>query len=451
MKRLWPRKLRAQFALLLASALILANVMAFVLLVADRVRFSREAFDDVVASELAALVNVIETVPEHRVRSVLRRVGNRGARVEILPEPVIDATGASERERAIASEISASLDGREVRVSLTRSAPPGFGRPGREGGHGHSPPPHGPPRVVIALPVTVSGESAWLNVVALQGRVGPIGFHALFMGLVLSLAAVLGGGLWFLRRMTRPLGMLQSAAEAAGRGDRAARVPEDGAAEIAGVARAFNDMQARIARFDAERMRTLAAVAHDLRTPLTSLRIRAELLDGDEAASIIATVEEMTVMAEGLLAYARGEAEFEAAERVELSPLLSRLAEDSGAAFAPIDGVAVIGRPVALARLFTNLVDNALRYGGGAEIGVDVSEGMARVSILDRGPGIPEERLQSMLDPFVRGDDSRNAETGGAGLGLSIAKSIAVGHGGSVSLSNREGGGLRAEVRLPLA
>ncbi len=225
--------------------------------------------------------------------------------------------------------------------------------------------------------------------------------------------------------------------------------PNTARARCAQAAAAFNDMQARIARFDAERMRTLAAVGHDLRTPLTSLRIRAEMLDEPDAAPMIRTLEEMTVMADGLVAYARGTAEAEPVQDVDLAALLARLCEDRGAPLA-VDAPAIVrGRPVALGRAIGNLVDNALRYGGAARVLLSRAASEAVVTVEDNGPGIPEDRLAAVFEPFVRGEDSRSADIGGAGLGLSIARGIVAAHGGDVALENRAEGGLRATVRLP--
>ncbi|MCB1384245.1 MAG: two-component sensor histidine kinase, partial [Notoacmeibacter sp.] len=211
-----------------------------------------------------------------------------------------------------------------------------------------------------------------------------------------------------------------------------------------------NDMQARIAGFDAERMRTLAAVGHDLRTPITSLRIRAEMLDEAEAAPIIRTLDEMTVMAEGLIAYAKGIQDAETVQPVDLTDLLDRLCRERGAAFSGEGRLAVDGKPVALGRVFSNLIDNAIRYGGSATVFLGQRDGEAVVSVSDDGPGIPAERLESMFEPFVRGEESRSAQTGGAGLGLSIARSLVLAHGGSLRLENRTPRGLCATVTLPL-
>jgi signal transduction histidine kinase len=270
--------------------------------------------------------------------------------------------------------------------------------------------------------------------------------------LFLSLIAVLAVGLWFLRGLTGPLRSLEAAARAAGAGDRTARVPVAGAREVRAVAGAFNEMQAKIAAFEAERLRMVGAVGHDLRTPITSLRIRAEMLEDEpQRAAMVTTLDEMAVMADGLVSYARSGAEAEAAESLALRPLLERVASDRGALLQPGPDVRVRGRPVALGRAVGNLVDNALRYGGTARIELAVEGQAAVVTVSDDGPGLPEDRLAEVFQPFVRGEDSRSRETGGAGLGLSIAKAIVEAHGGTIGLANGVTRGLVATVRLPVA
>ena len=209
-------------------------------------------------------------------------------------------------------------------------------------------------------------------------------------------------------------------------------------------------MQARIAQFDAERMRMLAAVGHDLRTPLTSLRIRAEMLATDESTAMIRTLDEMTVMADGLVAYARGAHDTDDVVSVDLAVLLERVCGERNARFKAQEPLRVRGRPVALGRAFGNLIDNALRYGETAELIAKRDDEDVIVTITDDGPGIPEDRLANVFDPFVRGDDSRSTDTGGVGLGLAISRDIIAAHGGTILLENRQEGGLRAIVRLPI-
>ena len=210
-------------------------------------------------------------------------------------------------------------------------------------------------------------------------------------------------------------------------------------------------MQAEIARFDAERLRTLGAVGHDLRTPMTSLRLRAEMVE-DEALRepMIRTLDEMGVMADGLVSYARSGQEDEARVAVDLAALLSDLCAERGAVWTGGPALSAQGRPVALKRVFGNLLDNALRYAGAAEVALAREDDTARVSVRDTGPGIPEDRLAQMFAPFTRGEESRSPDSGGAGLGLSIAHGIVAAHGGRIAVRNLLGGGWVAEVGLPL-
>ncbi len=230
------------------------------------------------------------------------------------------------------------------------------------------------------------------------------------------------------------------------------RLPEEGPRELRAAASAFNDMQARIARFDAERMRTLAALGHDLRTPLTSLRIRAEMLDEDALSDgMVRTLDEMTVMADGLVAFAKGSRDAEEPQAIDLAPYLGRLCQERGATFEAQSEAVVQGRPVALGRALGNLINNAIRYGGAATVRLSRDGAQAVIAVEDRGPGITPERLEAVFEPFVRGEDSRSQETGGAGLGLSIARNIIAVHGSTIQLQNRAEGGLRAVVYFPLS
>ena len=216
---------------------------------------------------------------------------------------------------------------------------------------------------------------------------------------------------------------------------------------------AFNDMQRRIAGLEAERMRMLAALGHDLRTPITSLRLRAELLeDDDQRDDMIRILDDMAVMAEGLLQAATTGATTEPRQVTDLDRLLSRLCAEQGVPYRGPGPVPVRLRPVAISRAVCNLVGNALRYAGNARVTLAMGKaGEAVIRVEDDGPGIPQALLSRVTEPFVRGEESRNAGTGGAGLGLSIARDIARAHGGTLALANAPAGGLVAELHLPCA
>lgn len=444
--RVIPDGLAARFALLLVGALIAANLIALAVLSAERARLGAEARDGREIERIVGLVPALEAVDPGLRSAIVREAAPRGARISVDRQPIVARTRGA-RAGALADWLSLALAPRIVAVDASVA---GRNRGPRSTGHG------GGETIAISIallhPQGYAGPGDWLNVTMRRdhrpGGLTRQGGFLLVLGL--SLVAVLGVGLIFVRHLTRPLIRLAEAARAAGRGDRRARVPERGARELREAARAFNDMQARIARFDAERLRTLAAVGHDLRTPITSLRIRAEMLDDAARDPMVRTLDEMTVMADGLVAFARGDGDVEQTRPLQLAALLRRTGEERGALFDGSADPVILGRPVALTRAIGNVIDNALRYGGGACVDLSEAGGDAVIRITDEGPGIPEARLGDMFEPFVRGEHSRSAETGGAGLGLSIARQIVRAHGGEIALANRPSGGLEATITLPL-
>lgn len=425
MTRFLPTGLTGRLILLLTVALVLANIVALILLASERDRLGRAAREEGAVARVLALAPLLDGIDQdERIRRIAA-ANRRGARIEVSSNPIVRSDTVGPRARALAALLAPSLDGRELRLA------------------------DAPDRNALAVSVALDAPDAWLNAVL---RLGPPprrtgGIETLVPVLGLSLVAVLGVGLLFLRQLTRPLAALAHAARAAGRGDRSARVPETGARELRDAAHAFNDMQTRIARFDAERIRTLAAVGHDLRTPITSLRIRAEMLPEEDAEPIIATLEDMRIMAESLVTFARGD-DAEGRTTVDLTALVRRLCAERGAQTGSVEQVEIVGRPVALSRAIGNLIDNAMRYAGMARVSLRADDRDAVLTVDDDGPGIPNQWLADIQEPFVRGDTSRSGETGGAGLGLAIARAIAQSHGGTLSLKNREGDGLRAEMRL---
>ncbi len=234
-------------------------------------------------------------------------------------------------------------------------------------------------------------------------------------------------------------------------------LPETGPREVRRMTAAFNRMQDRLARFIADRTRMLAAIGHDLRTPITSLKIRAELLDDEEArGKMVATLDDMQRMTEATLAFAREDATAEPARSVDLQALVESLADDlagmgEDVTFTGDGRLPYTCRPTALRRAICNSIENAVRYGKRARVALAGTPNGPEITIDDDGAGIPPDKIEEVYKPFVRLETSRSRETGGAGLGLSIARSIILAHGGELNLSNRKEGGLHVEVRLPKA
>jgi signal transduction histidine kinase len=261
--------------------------------------------------------------------------------------------------------------------------------------------------------------------------------------------------IWAVRRVTAPLGRLAAAAERLGRDVAAPPLAEIGSAEMRQAAHAFNLMQARLRLLVENRTRMLAALSHDLRTPLTLLRLRVDdVAEVEERDRMAATIASMNEMIEATLAFARDEAKTEPRRRIDLAALVAAIVDDladAGFAVTMAAAAPVIleCQPTALRRALGNLLDNAVKYGGSADVALDIAATMVTITIADRGPGIPETELSRVFEPFYRLEKSRNRETGGTGLGLAIARAVFEAHGGAVSLANRAGGGLCARVSLP--
>ena len=258
------------------------------------------------------------------------------------------------------------------------------------------------------------------------------------------------------RLVTRPLSVLASAAEDLGRNIDRPPLPERGANELVRASRALNMMQDRLKRYVDTRIKVLAAMSHDLKTPITRMRLRAEMLDDAHVkAKFVKDLDDLQQMVGATLDYMRGLAEGgETLQPIDVTALVSSLKEDAEEAghTVTVSGDArspVMGRAQALKRCLQNLIDNALAYGRRADIALRDEGGALTIAISDDGPGIPEGDIERVFEPFYRVEGSRNRNTGGSGLGLSIARNIAQAHGGSVRLRNLARGGLEATLRIP--
>ncbi len=271
-----------------------------------------------------------------------------------------------------------------------------------------------------------------------------------------GLAFVLFGlAIWFMRRELVPIEHLGVAAEALGKGRDVEVFFEGGTREVRGAAAAFRTMRNRLRRQIQQRTEMLAGVSHDLRTPLTRMKLSLALLpESPETKELADDVTDMERMIEGYLAFARGEGDEEPVE-IDLSELLEEVAaaarrDNSDIAVTWQGDMQIVLRPVAIRRCLTNLVSNGLRHGTRVEVSASRGRNAIEINVDDDGPGIAPERREDVFRPFVRLDESRNADTGGVGLGLTIARDIARTHGGDVMLATAPMGGLRVVVRLPV-
>lgn len=297
----------------------------------------------------------------------------------------------------------------------------------------------------------------WLLFTTTLPDVGPRLSSNLFLALLVTMGMVALLTALAARRLTGPLRVLSDAATRLGHDVEAPPLAATGSVEVRRAAEAFNDMQSRLRTLIRNRTLMIAAISHDLRTQLTLLRLRTESSPmNEDRERMLGTIADMEEMLSATLSFAGDEAQTETRRRVDLSALVSSIADDMADAGLHVttghirDGAIVDCKPAALRRAITNLIENAVKYGSRATISLDIHESGIVITVDDEGPGIPEDQISSVLQPFYRLDTSRSRETGGIGLGLAIAASIIETHDGTLTLTNRIGGGLQARMFLPL-
>lgn len=449
---------RTQIALLVVSVLFVAQSVGLWLFVDERSLAVQAAIGSEAAGRAANVAHLIEEAPLDLHDKIVAAATSPLVSFALSDTPEVNHTH-HDQNGAIEARIRALLnDGysRDIRVEV------------HEIEQGLLPLPNLSPEMAkmhaemmqgslatIEMELSIAIEGGrWLNVGTRFERPPLQWSWASTLSFALTVAVLLLAIFWFLlTRLTRPLNDLALAAEVLGRGGGHDPIAPTGPREVRDLSAAFNDMQARLARFVSDRTQMLAALAHDLRSPLTALRVRAELVDDPETKEgISASLDEMQDMVEATLAYARGVGQDEALEEVDISTYLLALHGETRDAVDLVAGpdVRLQIKPMALRRALRNLIDNALRYGRDPALSWEMTGDSIDIIIDDMGPGIPEADIDDVFQPFLRLEQSRSLETGGHGLGLSIARSIVLQHGGSIALSNRAERGLRARVSLPI-
>lgn len=465
MRALLPRTLRGQIIALIVVALAIAQALTLWLFVDQRALAVRSALAIEAADRAGSTARLLEDAPQDLRSEILQAASSSLVRFTIGPTPLVTGeTGNAPNwiERRIRA-VLATDDPRAVRVDLhteqPRPPPRAGPAPGQGQMHGMGQmraPPGQPPVSTTALDLSIAlADGSWLNVTS-RFRDPPyqwVWSEAVPFALTAGLLAIV---LWFaLARLTGPLRSLAGAADRLGRGEDVEPIAPTGPEEMRRLALSFNDMQARLDRFVRERTQLLGALGHDLRSPLTALRVRAEMVDDEETRErMIATIEEMREMVEATLAFSRGMAMNEPVETVSLAGFIGGLArefDETGLAVTTgeIDDAELRIRPLSMRRALRNLIENAVRYGGRAAVSAKKQNGSVVIRIDDEGPGIDARELERVFEPFVRLETSRSRETGGVGLGLSIARAAVIAHGGGITLENHPEGGLRVTVTLP--
>ncbi|MEQ8506406.1 MAG: ATP-binding protein [Rhodospirillales bacterium] len=484
-----PRSLAGQLIASLLLAIAVAQVVGFVIFASERREAIIGARRDHVLQRAASLVRMLDYAGSQHdpamIDMVVTAATSLRLRFWIAADGPINADTEAFRDNELAVSLAQRIDNGSARSVLVQVTDDGHPRMLRapefiqrlhrdwhsgkrhlhEDGEGEKMPSaqegRGAPNAIDGVPVSLSlsvalADGRWLNGALLARPPKSLGLRGL-TAILLTILAVSAVSILIVRRLTRPLGELALAADSLGRGEVPPPLAPTGPSEIRRTTAAFNTMQERLHRFVADRTRMLAAISHDLRTPLTSLRLRAEFIkdDAENREKILAILEEMERITEATLAFARDEQAGGDAEEVDIAGLCNEIAHDLGDVGLEVscnaaEPVHVICHPTALKRAIRNVAENGAYYGDRARIAVSADENQVSIAVEDDGPGIPDAEHEAVFEPFARLETSRNAETGGVGLGLSIARNILRAHGGDVRLENLTPKGLRVMMFLPL-
>lgn len=449
MTRFLPRSLAAQMLLLLSAALLVAQLVNFALILNERQKLSLAQNEGPAITRFAQVASDLTTAVPNLREALLTDASRRGARFALqATSDISDRMRKSEIESRLATALAAQgLEPNAIRA--------GFLQESKQDRPDDAPPM--PPRRWLILSVE-QADGTWL-----VGRM-PVPPRDEWLALRLAAATalvyliVLGASGWAAIRLARPLRDLTRAANAFGGRAQPVTVTPAGPDDLRHAIEAFNAMNHRVVALLDEKDRMLGALGHDLRTPLASLRIRVEAMEPpEEREATIAKIGEMSDMLEEILVLARAGRAREPAKRMDVAALVETLVDEQQelgrpARMATQERVVAEIQPGLVRRAVTNLIDNAIKYGGGAMAIVQYVPGGVEIRIADEGPGIPDEELERVLEPFHRLEGSRNRGTGGTGLGLAIARAIAESHGGTLRLERAqpEGGGLVAILFLPV-
>jgi signal transduction histidine kinase len=467
--RLAPRSLFGRMVLILIGGLLVAQLLSVLVNLAERDRLIQRAGGMRTAQRIGDIVELLDPLGPAERRRIVAVLNAPPLRVSLDVPPMEPAASLPEDAHTamFVSTLRAAAGERELRI--VRAEPARGLRALRAAGESGPPrPPHaggmgmgkgiGPGRGLGGMAVVSQvrfGDGSWVTFDSTLPTPPPDLPQRLLLTLLILSVAVIAVSLIAVRWVTRPLHVLANAAEDLGRDIRRPPLKEDGPSEVRQAARAFNRMQAGLQRYLDDRVRLLAAISHDLKTPITRMRLRTELLDDEDTrARFEKDLGEMESMVGEALEFMRGEGGAEAARPIDVNALLESLQADEqelghavrieGRAAAPF-----VGRAQQLKRCLANLIANAIRYGGQSTIRVEDSAASLTLRVLDDGPGIPENELERVFEPFYRLEESRSRGTGGTGLGLGIARNIARAHGGDLVLRNRPAGGLEAVLTLP--
>lgn len=439
MKLAWPRTLFSRLMLIWLVGIVVVLTTSITLFVGERDRHDRDLLVEGLAGELAAAVDVLDHLSPREREAWVETLGRRRLRFSLRPVPH-DAHRLPDRIR-YTDAFRRALPERDLQ----------FYAHGRGDGHSAG----APGRVLVVVSLADGTRlSARLplpsppqpTVITPERAIAALAALILGVGLLAWIAV---------RVATRPLSRLADAARALGDDPNRPPLSTTGPAEVAQAAAAFNHMQERIREHVAERTRILAAISHDLQTPITRLRLRAEMIDDEHLRDRVQNdLDAMQALVREGLDYARSLDASAPRQPTDLNGLLAALAEDAHDLGWQVDiqgraNTPALCQPTAMRRVLWNLIENGVKFGGEVSLAVDEDADAHHIRIRDHGPGLPQAEMEKVFEPFYRGEWSRNRDTGGTGLGLAIARNLLAIQGGEVTLANHPAGGLEAHVRLP--
>lgn len=445
----WPDTLVGRTALVLIAGLILSQAAGIAVFIANRSELESRLFGSHFADRIAAAVRITESTPAAERAQLLHVLDVPGLHVGWGAKPLVQDDDAGGEGAMVLTALSRRLGDYQIHAS-TEPPPVDLDEPKPPSGSGilRSLIAHGPhPLLRVAVQLH---DQTWLNFLAPGRPPEPLWRPGFYAPLLAGVLVVMILSILAVRYASRPLAVLAAAAQRLGRDVGAPAVPVEGPREVRAAAHAFNEMQTSLRRFVEDRTQMIAAISHDLRTPITRLKLRAEFVEDDEQrAKMLADLDEMEAMIASTLAFGRDDAAREPRSPVDIAAMLRDLAADFGASYDGPERLVIPAGPMALKRAFANLLENAQAYAGEARVTVTEPPDGIEITIDDDGPGIPEAERERVFAPFYRIEHSRNRETGGTGLGLAVARSALRAHGGDISLANRPEGGLRVTIKLP--
>ncbi len=463
MMRLLPKSLAGRTVMVLIAGLAVTHIVTIVVFSGHRADSLTRAEEQHIAQHIASIADIVLSVPNQWRDRIVRSSDDHAFRVNMTS----NERGPDDRTKGMRIGSLNDLLSRQVRAAISEPISVDIqdvatlsqltsletSRKWLESqfsrlvyGHDRD------QTILVSIPLSqgqrlnfstvmpLANAPGWERTVAMTGSFG---------------IAVIFLSLWAVRKLSAPLHRFASATTAFAHNVNAPPLPESGPSEVRQAASAFNDMQRQIRKLLENRARMLAAISHDLRTPLTTVRLRAEnVTDPELRSKMLAALSEMEAMLSSALAFAREGSESEENCITDVGSLVQAICEDMfdtghRVTCAVDEEIVSLCRPLALKRALTNLIDNAVKYGKSAYVRVKSDDEAVEITIEDEGPGIPETEMERIFLPFYRLEASRSRDTGGVGLGMAIAQVVVDSHSGSVCLSNRAEGGLRVRVRLP--